>query len=463
VLVRLGPEVQAVLRVGPNVTGPIVFDTGDETVDAALTDLAATDPVAANQAEAAFGALTWGQGLQIVSRRSVQEFLWYQLPSKFAVSVEEHREIAQALGGLFDRVGLPRYADSCRSPVTDSILTAYDTGGRETGITAYRKALEGGGVEPPDIPGLLAWGGMLGVEEHAAFWSLADHLELAITAGAYTPGRRGWKAAAAAVASDYLTIGRLELGGDSYLDRIHAERRDRWADSRGPGRAALTQAVAPLLANPPPVPEDAEEHLTQIRWFLTAFSGDGAPLTVNNTLGRALLTEACHRFDWLILGKQAPPENQLPEAHRLRGILSQLGATRRRGRRLLLTTRGQQLLTADTPTLWDAVTDTLIPTDPAEAGAAEITLMLLLIDQPPSYGSPVIADILTSEGWRTQDGGPLTGSGTGWLTGEVHGRLDFLHLTDRPHLATRPALTPTGRAAAITALRHHAQQPRNRT
>jgi hypothetical protein len=198
VLVRLGPEVQAVLRIGPNVTDPAAFDTGDETVDAALTDLAATDPVAANQAEAAFGALTWGQGLQIVSRRSVQEFLWYQLPSKFAVSVEEHREIAQALGGLFDRVGLPRYADSCRSPVTDSILTAYDTGGRETGITAYRKALEGGGVEPPDIPGLLAWGGMLGVEEHAAFWSLADHLELAITAGAYPRqarleggGRRG--------------------------------------------------------------------------------------------------------------------------------------------------------------------------------------------------------------------------------------------------------------------------------
>ena len=189
-LVRLGPEVQAVLRVGPNVTGPIVFDTGDETVDAALTDLAATDPVAANQAEAAFGALTWGQGLQIVSLRSVQEFLWYQLPSKFAVPLEEHREIAQALGELFDRVGLPRYAELCRSPITDSILTAYDTGGRGDGITAHRKALVDGGVEPPDIPGLLSWGGMLGVEEHAAFWSLADHLELAITAGEYTPGRR---------------------------------------------------------------------------------------------------------------------------------------------------------------------------------------------------------------------------------------------------------------------------------
>ena len=406
--------------------------------------------------------MTWGQGLQIVSLRSVQEFLWYQLPSKFAVSVEEHREIAQALGGLFDRVGLPRYAESCRSPITGSVLTAYDADGRGAGITAYRKALVDGGVEPPDIPGLLSWGGMLGVEEHAAFWSLADHLELAISAGAYTPGRRGWRTTAAAVARDYLTIGRLELGGDSYLDRIHAERRDRWADSRGPGRAALTQAVAPMLANPPPVPEDAEEHLTQIRWFLTAFSGEGAPLTVNNTLGRALLTEACHRFGWLILGKQAPPENQLPESHRLRGILTQLGATRRRGRRLLLTSRGQQLLNADTPTLWEAVTDTLIPTDPAEAGAAEITLMLLLTDQPPSYGSPVIADILTGEGWRTQDGGPLTADGTGWITGEVHGRLDFLHLTGKPNLATRSALTPTGRAAAITALRQHTQQPRNR-
>ena len=88
--------------------------------------------------------------------------------------------------------------------------------------------------------------------------------------------------------------------------------------------------------------------------------------------------------------------------------------------------------------------------------------MLLLTDQPPSYGSPVVADILTGEGWRTQDGGPLTAGGTGWMTGEVHGRLDFLHLTDKPNLTTRSALTPTGRAAAITALRQHAHQPRNR-
>jgi hypothetical protein len=303
---------------------------------------------------------------------------------------------------------------------------------------------------------------VLGVEEHAAFWALADHLEVAIAAGVYTPGGRGWRVAAADVARGYLTINRLELDGDSYLDRIHTERRGRWADSRGEGRNDLTRAVLPALIDPAPVPVDAEDHLAQIRWFLHAFAGDGTPLTVNNTLGRALLTEACHRFDWLILGKQAPPENQLPEAHHLRGILAQLGATRRRGRRLLLTTAGQQLLDADTPALWDAVAGTLIPTDPASAGAAELLLMLLLTDQPPSYGSPVIADILTGEGWRTEDGGPLTERGTGWMTGTVTGRLDFLRLTEKPTVTTRSALTPTGRAAAIIALRRHAHQPRQR-
>jgi len=192
-----------------------------------------------------------GHGLQIVSLRSVQEFLWYQLPTKFAVPLQEHVEVAHALGALFDRVGLPRYAQLCRSPITDSILGVYDSDGSDAGITAYRKALDAGGVEPPDIPGLLTWGGMLGVEEHAAFWALADHLELAITAGAYTPGGRGWRATAAETARGYLTVSRVELGGDSYLHRIHTERRGRWADSRGPGRAELTRAVLPLLTDPP--------------------------------------------------------------------------------------------------------------------------------------------------------------------------------------------------------------------
>jgi hypothetical protein len=437
------------------------FDTGDETVDAALTEIAVTDPEVAGNAEAAFGSLSWGTGLQVVSLRGLQEFLWYQLPEKWAIPLTEHLAVARSLGVLFDRVGLPRYAAVCTAPVTGTILAAYDTGGRAAGITAYRKALTAGGVEPPEVPGVLTWGGVLGVEEHAAFWSLADHLELAITAGDYTPGSRGWKDTATRIARDYLTVSRLDLGGDSYLDRVHTERRTRWAASRGPGRDALTQAVLPLISTPPAVPDDVEEHLTQVRWMLAKCDGEGAALTVNHTLGRALLTEACHRFDWLILGKQAPPENQLPEAIRLRGILTDLGATRRRGRRLLLTPTGRDLLHTDTATLWDRVTGTLTPTDPAEAGAAEILLMLLITDQSPAYGSPVLADILTGEGWSTDDG-PVTPRQAWWMAGEVNGRLTFLHLVEKRNLTTQTRLTPAGRDAAITALRQHAHQPRNR-
>lgn len=269
------------------------------------------------------------------------------------------REVLGALGGTprhrprtrrpVRAAGTAPYAALCTGPATTTILDAYATGGRSPGITAYRKALTIGGVEPPEIPGLLNWGGILGVEEHAAFWALADHLEDAITTGVYTPGARGWKDTCAASAAAFLTVPRLDLGGDSYLDRIHTERRTRWAASRGPGRRELTHAVLPLLTEEPPVPADAENRLAQLRWFLQQCTGDGAALTVNHTLSRALLTEASHRFDWLILGKQAPPENQLPEAFRLRAVVDQLGGTRRRGRRLLLTARGRQLLVADTP------------------------------------------------------------------------------------------------------------------
>jgi hypothetical protein len=435
------------------------FDTGDTRVDAALADLAATDPATADQAADAFTSLTWGTGLQGVSLRGLQDYLWYRMPYKQGDPLADQLATAQALGVLFDSLGLHRYAATCQGPTTVQVLASFaadDT----AGFTAYRKALAGGGVEPPDLPDLLVWGGLLGVEEHAAFWAVAGHLEQAINTRIYNPGGPGWRNAAARVSAEVLTVPRLELRGDSYLNRIHAERREQWSHSRSPARSALTQQILPLLAEDPPVPDDAEEHLAQIRWFLTQCGGDGAQLTVNHTLSRALLTEASHRFNWLILGKQAPPENQLPEAHHLRGIADQLGATRRRGRRLLLTTRGRHLLDADTPTLWAAVTAALIPADPAEAAAAEIMLMRLLTGPPPRYDDPpVVADALGGEGWTTDDG-PLTRDYTGWLTGPLFGRLDFLGLQGKPSLTGRSPLTPTGQVAAVHALRHRAQAPR---
>lgn len=154
-LVRVGPQVQTVLRIVPDVTGG--FDTGDQSVNLALRRLAEADPKIAMQAEAAHGSLTWGNGLPAVSLRGLQDFLWYQLPVKWATSAAEHHHIAHALGALFQRVNLPRYTALCTGPITADVLNAYRAGD-QTGMLAYRRALDAGGVEPPDLPDLLSWG-----------------------------------------------------------------------------------------------------------------------------------------------------------------------------------------------------------------------------------------------------------------------------------------------------------------
>ena len=139
------------------------YDTGDPAVDDALADLAATDPTVADLAADGFTALTWGSGLKAVSLRGLQDYLWYQMPYKHGEPLARQRATAQALGALFDRLGRPRYADTCRGPATDQVLAAY-AADDNAGLAAYRKALTSGGVEPPDLPDLLVWGGLLGVE-----------------------------------------------------------------------------------------------------------------------------------------------------------------------------------------------------------------------------------------------------------------------------------------------------------
>ncbi len=173
-LVRIGPQLQAVLRPGGHPVTQTRFDTGDAQVDTALAELAVAGPAVADRAADGFTALTWGNGLPAVGLRGLQNFLWYQLPYKHGGPLDEQRATAQALGVLFDRLGLTRYADSCRGSATDRVLAAY-AADDNAGLTSYRKALTNGGVEPPDLPDLLIWGGLLGVEEHAAFWTVADH------------------------------------------------------------------------------------------------------------------------------------------------------------------------------------------------------------------------------------------------------------------------------------------------
>lgn len=242
--------------------------------------------------------------------------------------------------------------------------------------------------------------------------SLADNLELAMTAGLYTPGRGGWRASMIDVAATYLTTSRQDLGGDSFLDRIHTERRSRWADSRGPRRAALTAAVLPMITPTPRVPAEAEVHLAPIRWLLHHADGDGAPLTVNHLLGPALLTEGCHRLHWLTVCEQAHRKTNYPRRSGCTAFWTNSVPPAAAAAHCCSSLPAASCWPATTPALWTRVAATLFPADEAKAAAAEIMLMLMLTDAPPSRGSPTVADILTGEGWRADSSEPLTAQGT---------------------------------------------------
>jgi hypothetical protein len=435
-----------------------------DPVDEALALLGRVDASAADAAKAAYDALTWGEGLASISQRDVQEFLWYQLPTKWMCGLHEKVRIASSLGRLFDLVGMQRYAAVCASAVTTGILTGYDRDGYSAGLAAHRRAMRASGVEPPDVPGILVWGSMQGVEESNAFTEVSHRLELALAAGDFRPGGRGWRGRAETVAAEFLLGERPELSGESWLERVRAERLSRWTDCRGPSRRELTAEVVGQLAADAPVPADAGLRLAPVRWLLAATAADkGALLTQNGRLGRALVAEGCDRFGWLTLTPTPRSEADIVEAWTLRSMVADLRATRRRGRALLATQRGRRLAAADDATLWSAVVPALIPPDPAEAAAAEIMLLLLLTDDSPSYQgmTETIARTLAEEGWADADGQPPGSGHAGSMAGELHRRLSLLGLLADKDGFSADRLSPAGRAAARSALRAHALRPRD--
>jgi hypothetical protein len=226
-------------------------------VDDVLVSIATLDVEAAKDARAALGSLTGEQGLASVSLHRVVDFLWYQLPTKWMCELAEKLRIAAALGRLFELVGMPRYAAVCTSATTTEILHAYEQQSHSAGLSAYRRALAASGVQSPDVPGLLVWGASLGNDEAAAYWAVANRLELACAAGEFTPGTRGWRGTVRQLTAEFLTAHPVDLAGGAWLDRIHTERLGHWADSHGPLRAALTRRITNQLITSVDMPDDA--------------------------------------------------------------------------------------------------------------------------------------------------------------------------------------------------------------
>lgn len=447
--------------------------TGDAAVEQALATIARQDPVAAEAAGAAYSAMCPDNGLEGLHLRWVQEFVWYRLPTQWACGLEEQIRHATALGMLLDLVGLPRYAAACTDPATTEILTLWARRGDWAGREAYVRHVRAAGAEPPDVPGVVRWsaGPRMGPEESAAFWATAGRLDVALAAGEFSPPKNGWRAAARHITSEWLLTERTELSRATYQDTIYVERLRRWAINEGGAtHGLLAVPIVEHLVRPASRPDDAEQRVAPLRWFLERAGDTGLPLTRTSTLARAVMAEACERFGWHA-GSRPRGEGDVAQVQALRSLARELAAVRRLGQRLVLTRRGERLLDGGTDRLWDWAEVMLIPDDPRLSAAAELALMVLLTGDAASTASltDTVTTSLAEQGWyHPRTDRPFTPAEATQLLTPLATRLQLLGLLAEEPPVRRgdlPAdaswrLAPAGVSASHNALRFHAIRPR---
>ncbi|MEU7858808.1 hypothetical protein [Nonomuraea sp. NPDC049141] len=383
-------------------------------VTALLAELERSEPDLAEEARTAVEWLTGGEPLETVTQLDVCEFLWYTLPLKVG---GDHVRLAHSLGRLLQLGGLERYAALCESTTTTQILRTYAREGEDAGTSAYQVALEATGVLPPDVPD-LQWSMIMGPEELGAHVACSAALELAIISGeSVDPG---------ALTKRWLTEPRTELGGDSWLHRVHGERLNRWVLGRGPARRELAQPFEVRLHAPVSV-----QPLPGLHGLLSLAASEGS-------LPMRLAPSA--------------------EALRLRELAERdLGAISRDGARLSITEHGRRLL--DSPeAMWDAVTRLLLARGEHEfeVSAREAALMLLADGalMSPAELRERVAEVVGGEGWHPATN--LEDIATPVI--ELVGQLTALGLAFADDLAVR--VTRPGQLAALAALRAHALRPR---
>ncbi|WP_327048029.1 hypothetical protein OG320_09200 [Microbispora sp. NBC_01189] len=439
-------------------------------VAALLAQLERSEPDTAEPARVAVEWLAGGEALETISQFDVCEFLWYTLPIKVP---GDQSTIARALGKLLRLAGMERYAALCDSPATARILLTYAREGEEAGTSAYHRELESTGVLPPDVAE-LSWSSIMGPEELGAHVACAAALELAIVAGEPVDREE--------LTRRWLTAPRTELGGDCWLHRVHGERLNRWVLGRGTARRELAQPFEVRLHAPIEAP--AEPHLEPLRWLLD-LARTGVRLTERLNVGRAVAAEAAGRFGWAArtglrtgtaagAGSDTQPravrgEADVPAMTELRRIaVHDLGALRRSGRRLVLTTTGRNLLD-DPAALWEAAAATLLVPSPGEhdfeISIRESALMILADGDavPDDDLRDRVAEVVNGEGWRSADGGRVTGVDLSHPLARLRHRLDALGLAAGPPSGPSAyvwRLTGTGRRAALAALRTQALRPR---
>ncbi len=371
-------------------------------VAAALDVLRAEDRELALDAEGAFNSLTHGEGVEQITQIALQEFLWYRLPEKFLTDDAHKRRVAAALGRLLEVLHLPRYAAICTSEHTRAVLAAYEDDDDVRGRAAMRSAMAASGVQPVDVEE-LAWGGVMGMEEAAAYYTVADALELAIVAGEFTPGGRGWRQKQQAVVRQQLLRAREHLDGGSLLDRVLDERVDTWLSRHRSHRAEIVRPLLPRLRGPVALPDDLDRHVAPVRWLLER-AAEGLALTQTHRLKPATVTAMTDAFGWDDGFSRRKLEDDFREVIATRELAEAIGAVRRHKVQLLLTPTGKALL-GNPLALWRRLCGALVSAHAYDAAVQELALALMLQEQVASRreATAAIAEVMDAEHWRSSD------------------------------------------------------------
>ncbi len=418
-----------------------------------------------------YESLTWGEGPGVLRQAGLQEWLWYIVPTKYLTDeVGYMGRLAAVAAELFDELGLLAYAAICRSSETAAVHAAYDRSDSE-GISALRKAMQRSGIDPPDLAD-FGWSPVMGPEEATASSAVQDALERAIAAGELAVGRRGWRAAQAAVATAALDGDHPILPGQSWRTAVITERLERWiaaVSGRSEQLSAARARVANRLLNRVDPPAGAQESLGSVLWLLERF-GDEQTLTQAGYLKPAFVQSVQRDRPWTYRYElDRPPRTETDDVvlYHLRRWLQRVGALQKRKSSLRRTAAGTEM-TADWRRAWDRLTRHLVP--PGWEGFVAETAALHLIDRGSELSheelTTSVAAVAVDMGWASTAGGVQatpSAMAVSWALSESLSswRACGLVADSGDWQDRRLALTEVGVAAALTYLRHVGAGPRD--
>lgn len=450
------------------------WDLSEDDVTAALARLRERDEELGREAEDVYGTLTWGEGPGQIRQAGVQDWLWYRVPTKYLTDEEGYMgKLAEAAAALFDELGLDAYSAVCRSEVTAGVHAAFDRSDTE-GFKAMRKAMEGSGIEPPDLDD-FAWGEIMGMDEALARTAVEDTLEAAIAGGDLVVGGRGWRARQQEITSARLDRDHSDRPGQSWRTIIVTERIGEWvrsAESRSEQVGRRRAGIANQLLHPLSPPDDVERHLAALVWLLDIF-GDEQPLTQAGYLNRPFVVRVHNEHPWEDpYPTDRPPrtETDVMELHRLRAWLQSVGALRKRGKVLRRTPRGTAM-TIDATTAWKVLTDQTTK-DARDRFVIEAAALVLLEHDEPMRPHDLYEQLAADAaelGWRTTDDHGLRREPsasdathafyTSWPLLELSG---FVSEHGDWHNRT-VSIRPEGRSTMLAIIRSGAAGPRSRS